>query len=44
MARLLLHFDIRFPSDIKERYPNYYVGSVAGPSPIGIVELKKMDA
>lgn len=41
MARILLQFDVRFPPDVKERYPNFYVGSISGPSPVGIVELKR---
>lgn len=43
MARLLLQFDMRFPPEVKERYPNFYAGSVSGPSPTGIVELKRKE-
>lgn len=42
MARILLQYDVRFPSDVKERYPNFYFGSVSGPSPNGTIELRKV--
>lgn len=44
LARLLLRYDVRFPADVKERYPNFYMGSLSGPSPIGIVELKSVQS
>lgn len=41
MARVLLTFDVRYPLDVKERYPNFYAGSISGPNPLGIVEFKR---
>lgn len=41
MARILLTFDVRYPLDVKERYPNFYVGSISGPNPLGILEFKR---
>ncbi|KAF3766428.1 cytochrome P450 [Cryphonectria parasitica EP155] len=42
MARIVLQFDLRFPADVKERYPNFHFGSVSGPSPTGLVEFKRV--
>lgn len=42
MAQLLLQFDLRFPPDVKERYPNFYAGSLAGPNFSGLVELRRI--
>lgn len=41
VARILLRYDVRFPAGVEERYPNFYFGSVSGPSPSGIIELKR---
>ncbi|KAG8162698.1 hypothetical protein KVR01_007176 [Diaporthe batatas] len=43
MARILLQFDVRFPEGVKERYPNFYVGSVSGPDPAGVVEFRRIE-
>lgn len=42
MARILLQFDVRFPEDVKERYPNFYLGSISGPDPTGVVEFRRI--
>jgi hypothetical protein len=42
VARLLLQFDVRFPEGVEERYPNFYVGSVSGPDPTGVVEFRRI--
>ena len=43
MARILLQFDVRFPDGVKERYPNFYSGSVSGPDPTGVVEFRRIE-
>lgn len=43
MARVLLQFDVRFPAGVKERYPNFYAGSVSGPDPTGVVEFRRIE-
>lgn len=43
LARILLQYDVRLPLDVKERYPNFYHGSASGPSPVGVVEFKRIN-
>lgn len=42
VARMLLDFDVRFPEDVSEKYPNFYAGSVCVPSPVGVVEFRRI--
>lgn len=41
MARFLLEYDVRFPPGVKERYPDWTLGSLMGPNTAGIVEFKR---